>query len=208
MKRNRKPKSLKPCSLCGGNFLGWDKQDKCPECRNYRYAKKHTEEKPCRDCAMMFTPSRPDELYCSDECKRNFYNERHANVCKYCGKQFTRAERQDYCGLTCASKHTSWMSKNVHGVCVQCGHAFVGAESRRYCSEKCKRQFNMYNTKQWRYCSEMFREKNPACELCGEPTGHVHHKVKHNGNPRIFWDCSVWQALCVSCHSKLTAEGK
>ena len=70
----------------------------------------------------------------------------------------------------------------------------------------------MYNGK-WRKARLHFLAANPLCEDCkaqGQITAadEVHHSVKHNGSHPLFWEATLWMALCKSCHSKRTAKGE
>ena len=50
--------------------------------------------------------------------------------------------------------------------------------------------------------------QNPACVLKAEGcTGKavvVDHRIPWDGNPKLFWDRSNWQPLCVNCHNVKT----
>ena len=42
--------------------------------------------------------------------------------------------------------------------------------------------------------------------MCGAKAVHVHHKIPHKGNPAIFWNRSLWQPLCESCHNSYAQQ--
>lgn len=57
----------------------------------------------------------------------------------------------------------------------------------------------------------MFLRRNPLCVECMKqgkvsPATVVDHIVPHIGDMVLFWDVDNWQALCVSCHNRKTAE--
>ena len=56
----------------------------------------------------------------------------------------------------------------------------------------------------WEARSREYRAIHTLCELCGEPSQEVHHIVdrKHGGSD----DDTNLQALCKSCHSRITAQ--
>jgi 5-methylcytosine-specific restriction protein A len=67
----------------------------------------------------------------------------------------------------------------------------------------------------WDKASKAFRAEHP---LCADPFGvhgdrpvlseEVHHVVAHRGDQDLFWNAAHWMAICKSCHSRLTMEGK
>lgn len=62
-----------------------------------------------------------------------------------------------------------------------------------------------YNYK-WQQAREGFLAKHPLCVYCQRegrvmPATVVDHSVPHRGDMAVFWDSSLWQSLCASCHS-------
>lgn len=58
----------------------------------------------------------------------------------------------------------------------------------------------------WQQARERFLFANPLCVYCkakGRVTAAtvVDHIVPHRGDMDLFWDQSLWQPLCASCHS-------
>jgi 5-methylcytosine-specific restriction enzyme A len=71
---------------------------------------------------------------------------------------------------------------------------------------------SMYGRK-WQTESKKYLAEHPWCEDCMKKgvftvATEVHHKRKHQGNSKLFWDKNNWQGLCHSCHSKRTARGE
>jgi len=69
---------------------------------------------------------------------------------------------------------------------------------------------NQLYGRQWRKARKAHLLANPLCVMC-EAEGRitratvVHHSVKHNGNPKVFWDQSIWQSVCQP-HHDITAQ--
>lgn len=63
----------------------------------------------------------------------------------------------------------------------------------------------------WRKARSGFLAENPLCRYCsqqGRTTAAtvVDHVIPHRGDMRIFWDESLWQALCKRCHDSIKAK--
>lgn len=61
----------------------------------------------------------------------------------------------------------------------------------------------------WRKARRLFLADNPLCQSCmraGRTTGAtvVDHVTPHQGDKRLFWARSNWQALCRQCHDAKT----
>jgi len=68
-----------------------------------------------------------------------------------------------------------------------------------------------YRTPQWKALrARVLREQAYQCADCGHVVAalEVDHLVKHEGNPRLFWDRTNVQALCRPCHSRKTQRGE
>jgi 5-methylcytosine-specific restriction protein A len=70
---------------------------------------------------------------------------------------------------------------------------------------------HLYKTSRWRILRKQFLRKYPLCVECkrqGVVTAAevVDHIKPHEGDERLFWDDSNWQALCKCCHDKKTAK--
>jgi hypothetical protein len=62
-----------------------------------------------------------------------------------------------------------------------------------------------YNTRRWRDIRDAQLAKQPLCERCTEskvvrPANVCHHKIKHNGDPVLFWS-GPFASSCEDCHN-------
>jgi 5-methylcytosine-specific restriction protein A len=68
-----------------------------------------------------------------------------------------------------------------------------------------------YRTTRWRALrAQVLREAAYCCAECKQVVAalEVDHRVRHGGDPRLFWDRANVQALCRSCHSRKTQRGE
>jgi 5-methylcytosine-specific restriction endonuclease McrA len=68
-----------------------------------------------------------------------------------------------------------------------------------------------YRTPRWRALrAQVLREAAYQCAGCRKVTRMlaVDHRVKHGGDPRLFWDLANLQALCGRCHGQKTKRGE
>lgn len=65
----------------------------------------------------------------------------------------------------------------------------------------------LYKTTRWKRTREHQLALEPLCSDCSKPATDVHHVIKHNGDPEIFWS-SPLMSLCHSCHSIRTRLGQ
>lgn len=106
--------------------------------------------------------------------------------------------------------------------CKKCGR--VTSNTNRYCDQHQseykppQKRYDEYRGSPskrgydttWRRFREVFVAKHPLCEICAKegrvtPTEEVHHIVPlAEGGARL--DPDNCQALCKSCHSKITSE--
>lgn len=69
----------------------------------------------------------------------------------------------------------------------------------------------LYADPRWVKASREHLKRHPLCEDCAElgavvAATEVDHKVRHRGDPKLFWDRKNWQSLCHRCHSRKTAR--
>ena len=62
----------------------------------------------------------------------------------------------------------------------------------------------VYDTAEWKRVRSVVLAEEPTCRMCGEPATDVDHRraIERGGAP---YDRDNLQALCHSCHSRLTA---
>ena len=70
-----------------------------------------------------------------------------------------------------------------------------------------------YRTPQWRALRAEVLYEQPWCPECqaeGQmvPTTDTHHLRRHYGDPILFWDKGLLQALCHRHHSQHTGRGE
>jgi hypothetical protein len=63
-------------------------------------------------------------------------------------------------------------------------------------------------TAAWRKARAAFLVQHPWCELCAKagnrtPATVVDHRTPHRGDMRLFWDRSLWSALCGFHHNSI-----
>ena len=78
-------------------------------------------------------------------------------------------------------------------------------------NKNCRPYAYFYNNSRWRRLRKQFLLEHPLCEECkkqGAVTAAtvVDHIKPHQGDERLFWDESNWQALCKHHHDKKTAK--
>ncbi|MHA2248651.1 MAG: HNH endonuclease [Candidatus Hodarchaeales archaeon] len=66
----------------------------------------------------------------------------------------------------------------------------------------------MYNTSDWQQLRFQHKRKHPFCVICGARGTDVDHKVKHNGDPVLFYNELNLQTLCKRCHGAKTLRGE
>lgn len=57
----------------------------------------------------------------------------------------------------------------------------------------------------WRKVKTAWLMDHQACERCGAQATVVHHRIPHKGDRQLFWNQSLWEALCKRCHDTHTA---
>jgi len=83
---------------------------------------------------------------------------------------------------------------------------------KRYDSKRGNSSERGYSSK-WQQARKGYLAKHPLCSDCDKQgivkgATEVHHTIKAKDNKEIFWDSSLWLALCHSCHSRRTARGE
>jgi len=87
----------------------------------------------------------------------------------------------------------------------------------RYCEKHQRRKEDRPSahqrgyTYQWSKASKAYLCEHPWCAEClrhnkWTPAVLVDHIKPHKGDPRLFWDQSNWQGLCLRCHNIKTAS--
>ena len=64
----------------------------------------------------------------------------------------------------------------------------------------------IYRSKRWQVTRNTVLSEHPFCP-CGRIAEHVHH-IKDIADGGLPWDLSNLQALCASCHSKITRSNQ
>jgi len=70
-----------------------------------------------------------------------------------------------------------------------------------------------YRTPRWRALRAVVLRDQPVCPVClaagrRVPTADVDHKIRHDGDPGLFWSRQNLQALCHGHHSAKTGRGE
>lgn len=100
------------------------------------------------------------------------------------------------------------LTSNKSGLCN--AHELDQAEQRRTAGRERNQEFlHLYGTA-WKKARAAFLRENPLCAECQRqgrltPANTVDHVKAHRGDLTLFWDRSNWEALCRSCHSRVTA---
>jgi 5-methylcytosine-specific restriction protein A len=66
---------------------------------------------------------------------------------------------------------------------------------------------NLRNTPRFLRERHWFLARHPMCAVCKiEVATILDHVLAHRGIPRLFWNQTNWQGLCVHCHGVKTAR--
>jgi len=102
-------------------------------------------------CGRVFTPYRPYQKYCNDDCRVKYSTGKHSRyikkdvetkTCQECGKPFdTNDGKRKYCKDKCYLKHELKRRKpKVERTCPTCGTTFKTSHwSKRYCKDECRK---------------------------------------------------------------------
>jgi len=64
----------------------------------------------------------------------------------------------------------------------------------------------LYNSARWRNARLRHLARSPLCVPC-RAAGRtavatlVHHTVRHQGDPGVFWAEELWESRCTTCHA-------
>lgn len=101
------------------------------------------------------------------------------------------------------------LTSNKSGLCD--AHEVAAAEERREADRERNKPFlHLYGTA-WKKARLSFLREFPLCAECQRqgrltPANTVDHVIAHRGDMALFWDRNNWEALCRSCHSRVTAS--
>lgn len=64
----------------------------------------------------------------------------------------------------------------------------------------------LYKTKEWRRLRAHVLKHEPICRMCKaegrvSAASHVDHIIRHNNDPKLFYDLTNLQPLCPHCHN-------
>ena len=103
--------------------------------------------------------------------------------------------------------------------CMQPGCAELVEPGRKYCDKHRKLHPEVtraeakkpYGSSRWQAVRKRYLVAHPLCVSClaKDPPVYskatvVDHVKPHRGDPKLFWDESNFQALCVQCHNEKT----
>jgi hypothetical protein len=107
---------INTCIVCGKEFLitkAFSKQKYCSkECDSIRQRK--YEDIECPICKKIFHPKSETTIFCSNECKFEYYKDRVKCTCAYCGKELERKKSEydknklHYCDQICHYLDIAW----------------------------------------------------------------------------------------------------
>lgn len=153
----------------------------------YRYKK----QKKCKECSVLFNPSRPLQAYCSYRCSITATNR----------QKKVRAERPLIC-LVCKVTFV----KRASDLKVYAGS--LAKNRYRYCSTACYRAkiqtIRSLKIKAWGSFTKYIKERdNWTCFTCGKydksPQMHGGHFISRRYNATLFDEMNV-HAQCAGCN--------
>lgn len=79
-------------------------------------------KKTCKNCGKEYLAKSKKSLYCSIECKHEYYKkvnkeyniDKHKKICPVCEKEFIGHPNRKYCSLECRHKDEAKKSRNLH----------------------------------------------------------------------------------------------
>jgi hypothetical protein len=105
----------------------------------------------CHICGKLFHPYRPNNIYCSNECRAKGYKQKYTYrkkkekevECLQCGKKFiTNDGKRKFCCKSCYLKHNKLYYEKKpkeKRTCALCGKTFYSAHQYQiYCSIECR----------------------------------------------------------------------
>lgn len=124
----------------------------------------------CKVCGKNFVSTTPNQLYCSNPCRRKAENRRHRagrakksvvlqeRTCVICGKTFAARGKKIYCSKECVYEAKYRKDREARKavakticICVFCGKEFTAGKMHgwaKYCSSDCCNHARYYANKE------------------------------------------------------------
>lgn len=136
--------------------------------------KRKTWKKTCPICRESFTSTRPNQIYCCQQCSTKAYYLRHPRpkkaykypkVCEMCGdKYLARVKNQRFC---CADCRYAALAADL-GIrdCLHCGKPFAPiCSAQKYCKDSCTLAARRLRKKKYRVLGKPVQDPRTAIEL-------------------------------------------
>ena len=65
----------------------------------------------------------------------------------------------------------------------------------------------LYGSLRWKRMRVAHLSEHPFCVRCNGFATIAHHKTEHKGDPRLFYDLTNLESLCVACHNREHERG-
>lgn len=183
-------------------------------------------KKCCLNCNNIID-KKYKKLYCSDDCRVQYYKKKQENervkriknqprqYCKACGKVITKDRFKVYCSRecnkTCKNDYDNKTGEKIKKIrdnkkCRFCGKKLTGHPTKVYCNKKCASMHNVFK------CSvDVVKGNVKICKMC--------HKELENGDRNQFCsdDCKTrYQEMikntnpkiCIECGNEYWEKGK
>lgn len=105
------------CMNCGNDFENYFENANfcCKKCyHEYRRKNSNLKVVQCPICKKMFLQKRPEQIFCSVDCRAKSTESRVQCVCEYCGETFHRKKsevdynKHHYCSIECRNAAMYW----------------------------------------------------------------------------------------------------
>jgi hypothetical protein len=110
------------CINCGVSFENYFEEARfcCKKCYfEYKDKVRKTKEIECPICHKVFRQKRPEQIFCSVECRTKSTEDKEQCICEYCGKEFSRKKseviknKHHYCSNDCKRKAMCWSEEDT-----------------------------------------------------------------------------------------------
>lgn len=207
IKRPKKTQSISLfCIKCGIQFIVLRRYMKIRKYCSKSCARSKLEYLPKKcPCGKIIITKNINKVYCSLSCRSKYRMRKgiyslpkHKQVCKMCGKTFSKYQQSIFCSKKCHTEHCRTQEYRIKESMKQTKEKiFNGFKQKNRLRDMGRKEYI-----KWR--NAVFYRDNYKCQKCNSVKKlEAHHLKSYSKFPELRYDVSNGITLCKECHQQV-----